>query len=552
MPFDAGPPPVPRPDAGDVGASCTRNSSCTQGPMAQCIPAQAGPSGGYCTASCTTDSDCGPGNSCQTASKDQFGDSNPFCTHTCNTDSDCRSGELCITYEGESFCWYACQTPGDCINSQTDTCDVVTGLCTGETAPGIEPYDAGPPCTPTGCGTKACQDTCGNFDSSCSTTCDSANQGYNSCGGVDPSCGSIPDAGPDAFVTIPLGGCPFLGYDAPVTIDSQSFQLDIDTGSTTTFVAASSCSSCRVTPEYSPPSGTDTGMSTQSQYGSGQVSGEVYLDQVRVGNEMPTVKLYFGGITDQQGFFIQESCSGNGGQQGEGLLGLGPIDLDTIGMNSNDAYFTDLVASAMGIKNVFAVNLCTAGGNLWFGGYDTSFASGPVTYTPLVNNGYWSVNITSIGLGTQTFSNSGDANSVVDTGTGTFLMPTNAYNALVSALSTNSGASTVFGSGALGQSFFNGNNCLQPRGGQSQSEIDAALPNLTVTLPSTAGGSFTLHMPATQSYLALMGGAYCPGVSDSGRTSGSTIWGAPGLRAYITVFDIGNSRIGFAPQSSCQ
>jgi hypothetical protein len=368
---------------------------------------------------------------------------------------------------------------------------------------------------------------------------------------VDSACGAVPDAGPGNFVTVPLGGCPFLGYDAPVTIDTQTFQLDIDTGSTTTFVAASSCSNCGVTPEYTPPASADTGMTTQSAYGSGEVEGNVYKDSVRVGNEMPTVTLEFGGITSQRQFFLMEDCSGGNGQQGEGLLGLGPIGLDTIGMASNDAYFTDLVATSMGMADVFAVNLCTSGGNMWFGGYDQSYASGPAEYSPLVNNGYWGIAITSIGLGSTTFSNSGDNSAVVDTGTGSFLMPSSAYSALVSALDSNSEATSIFGSGMLSQ-VLGGNNCVQPTGRQTQEEIDAALPKLVVTVPKVGGGSLQLSMPATQSYLALMAGAYCGGIGDNSQLGGQTIWGAPALRAYITVFDIAHSQIGFAAQSSCE
>jgi hypothetical protein len=489
-------------------------------------------------------------NACQTASTDQNGNPTPFCTHDCESNSDCEAGEFCISYEGgQSFCWYPCQSANDCINSQTDTCNTGTGLCTGETGGGqVNPsVDAGP-CVVTGCGSVACEDNCGNADLSCTTEC-SSNPGYNTCGALDSSCGSVPDAGP--FVTIPLGGCPFLGYDAPVTIDTQSFQLDIDTGSTTTFVAAASCSNCDVSPEYNPPASADTGQTTQSAYGSGDVEGDVYTDTVRVGNEMPTVTLDFGGITSQQQFFLQEDCSGGNGQQGEGILGLGPIDLDTIGMNSSDAYFTDLVASSMGLADIFAVNLCTSGGNLWFGGYDTSYASGAPEYTPLVNNMYWGAAITSIGLGSTTFSNSGDSSAVVDTGTGSFLMPSSAYSALVSALNSNAEATSIFGSGALQESFDNG-TCVSPTGNQTQAEIDAALPQLVVIVPKVGGGSITLSMPATQSYLALMGGQYCGAAGDNSQASGQTIWGAPALRAYITIFDIANSQIGFAPQSSCQ
>ena len=59
-----------------------------------------------------------------------------------------------------------------------------------------------------------------------------------------------------AFVTIPLTGCPFIGYNSPVTIDGQTFQMGIDTGSTDTGVALSTCTNCGVSPEYTPAVGS--------------------------------------------------------------------------------------------------------------------------------------------------------------------------------------------------------------------------------------------------------------------------------------------------------
>ena len=76
---------------------------------------------------------------------------------------------------------------------------------------------------------------------------------------------------------------------------------------------------------------------------------------------------------------------------------------------------------------------------------------------------------------------------MIDTGTWGFYMPTAAYSAVVAAVTADPGATTVFGAGKLSASFFanafDGNGCLAPVGGQSQAQIDAALPPMTLTLP---------------------------------------------------------------------
>jgi hypothetical protein len=360
-------------------------------------------------------------------------------------------------------------------------------------------------------------------------------------------------------VTVPITGCP-LGpaYNVPVTIaGGQTYQLSIDTGSTDTGVALTTCSSCGVSPEYAAASGTCSGTaSTQYEDGSGW-NGEVCSALVQVGGEMPAVTIDFAGITSQQQFFSNIACDGSTATQSlsEGILGLGPLDLDTIGSSNDDAYFSELVQQ--GVIDTMAVLLCSVDGVMWFGGYDPSYATGSPQYTAMTDNQGWLVSLSSIGLGTTNLGGA-DSQSVVDTGTSLFYMPTSAFNSLVSALSTDSGATSVFGSGALGTSFFSSQNvsCISPTGGQTQPQIDAALPPLTLTFPGVNGGSFTLSLPATQSYLLPVpaGSAlqYCAGVADEGAQSGQTIIGDTALRANITIFDEGNQQIGFAPQGYCE
>ena len=313
----------------------------------------------------------------------------------------------------------------------------------------------------------------------------------------------IGDGGP--FVTIPLNGCPPLDYQGAVTIGGQTFEMEVDTGSTDTAIALSTCSNCSVTPEYSPASGVCSSQTTSSQFGSGSWNAEVCSTTVQVGGEMPDVTIDFGGITSQTQFFQNATCDSLvTGQQNpspyQGILGLGPIDLDTIGQSNDDAYFNELVAN--GVTDTMATLLCSSGGLLWFGGYDPQYATAgaSVQYTPMTNSGYWSVSLSGIGLGTTSLGGA-DTNAIVDTGTGAFLMGASAISSLESQLASNSGATSTFGSGALGSNFFNGGiNCIQPTGGQTTAQIDAALPPLTLTFPTASGGkAFTLNMPASQS-----------------------------------------------------
>ncbi len=429
-------------------------------------------------------------------------------------------------------------------------CNTIDLTCSAGTCVG-SPFSTGGSSSSGGKSSSSGSGTTHPGSSSSSSSSGSSGSGSSS----SSSSGFSSSASGGAFVTIDLTGCPFIGYNAPVTVGGQAFQMGIDTGSTDTGVALSTCTSCGVAPEYSPASGTCSG-STSAQYGSGSWDAEVCTATVSVGAELPDVSIYFAGITDQSQFFINTDCAGNpvATSLSEGILGLGPIDLDSIGMSTDDAYFNQLVQQ--GITDTLAVLLCSANGELWFGGYDSQFASGSPQYTPMnTSSGYWAVSLSSIGLGSTNLGGA-DPNSVVDTGTWGFYMPTAAFDALVNALSTDSGAASVFGSGAMSSTFFSEGECLSPNGGQTQSEIDAALQPLTLTFPTAAGGSFTLTLPATESYLipVTSGGvtAYCAGVGDNAMLQGQTIIGDAALRANITIFDEGNTQVGFVPQSYCQ
>jgi hypothetical protein len=81
-----------------------------------------------------------------------------------------------------------------------------------------------------------------------------------------------------------LEGCPFGDFAVPVRINTTSFQLLLDTGSSTLAVAGASCSNCQgVTPLWRPSPGSSINQSRKaiSIYGDGSSwSADVWSDRV--------------------------------------------------------------------------------------------------------------------------------------------------------------------------------------------------------------------------------------------------------------------------------
>ncbi len=243
------------------------------------------------------------------------------------------------------------------------------------------------------------------------------------------------DTGADASVVVPivvpLSACADLSYTSPVTIGgTQTFQMTIDTGSTTLGVASNNCTNCDVLPYYTPgTTAADTGFTGQEYFGSGMWQGEIYEDAVNIGPS-PTAPVDFIAVTSEQYMFGYAGCaSASGGMQG--LIGFAPAASAVYGTNG---FFDNLIA-AMGIPNVFATELCDNGGTLWLGGYDPAAITSGATpqYTPLVGSYlstmFYAVDFVSIVVDGKTFSvsNPQDLGSIVDTGTSLFYIHTAAF-----------------------------------------------------------------------------------------------------------------------------
>jgi hypothetical protein len=385
----------------------------------------------------------------------------------------------------------------------------------------------------------------------------SSSSGGSSGGGSGSSSGATGSSSSSGGATpgvlaVPLYSCLPSIYTLGSTIGgSQNFQFILDTGSTTAAVASSTCTTCGVSPTYTPASSAkDQGMMATSQYGTGMWTGEIYQDSLTL-SPAPAVPVDFVDIDTQTGFFENTQCdSTSGGLQG--ILGMGPSGSAVMGTNG---YFDQFIATTSK-PNIFATKLCDAGGTLWLGGYDTTATTAAPQYTPLISqlaNYYYAVELRSISLnGTSVaIANAQYPTALVDTGTSAFLVGTTGFNALAAAIASSSAFSQIFG----GASFFPASasatnyNCVMTT--QTKAQLDAALPVLTLNF---AGGA-TVQATATESYLTPQAAnQWCPalfGVDQTAQFPVAAVLGSPILRSNVVIFDRGNAQIGFAPHTAC-
>jgi hypothetical protein len=332
-----------------------------------------------------------------------------------------------------------------------------------------------------------------------------------------------------AYSLVSVGG---FAYTATVIVGGQMFGMDVDTGSTTLGVAGAKCTTCGVTPEYTPgASAMDQKKTAKAVYGLGQWTGEIYSDTVALMGDTTPVTMKFADITTQSQFF-------QAGEGQEGIIGMGPADLELMG---TDSYMVQRGAKSM------AFQLCPDEGTMWIDGYDPSKMATAIQYVPIDGQGYWQV-----GMDSSTINGNDNMLTgvgVLDTGTSLIITSTAAQTAIVNNIKGSSGFTQIFGSQTITLPSDQNGACLTPTGSATSAQIDAALPPFKMTI-----GSVTLSVPATQSYLLAQQGSYCFDVdADDDLTSGGigAILGDMFLRGFVTIFDMQNNQAGFAMQAGC-
>ncbi|KAJ3137676.1 hypothetical protein HK101_003861 [Irineochytrium annulatum] len=317
-------------------------------------------------------------------------------------------------------------------------------------------------------------------------------------------------------------------YVCPVTVGKgQSFLLDLDTGSSDTWFRGPSCkstdTSCQAGKHAVKTSDStlkiNNGVTFETRYGDGSfIDGNVYTGPVAIGSSSATIA--FGVSTKEQGFT----------DVSDGLMGLGFASISAIkdaGAIANTNYIDGLNLST----NEFSFYLSNAAdldaGELTIGGRDPSKYTGPFTYIPLTSETYWQASFSgaTFSVGSTSGALKGATTDFIsDTGTTLIYLdtaPAAAVNKAIGAkASSQKGIYTI--------------------------ACSAAKTGPTVTF-KFGGGTFDL-LPSTYVVGDGQGGCisgFAAGAGD-GADGSTVILGDVFSRNYYTVYDKGNSRIGYA------
>ncbi|KAL4079471.1 aspartic peptidase domain-containing protein [Scleroderma citrinum] len=313
----------------------------------------------------------------------------------------------------------------------------------------------------------------------------------------------------------------------------QSFTVDFDTGSSDLLIPSITCNTtCSGHRRYDPnQSTTSHGVngSFSIRYGDGSTAvGELYTDNVFIGGYEATNQSLGAAVTYSAGFQTPTF-------QADGLFGLAFPSLSTYGTSP---VFQTFVSSGVVKEALFGVALSSVSGKseLMIGGTNTMlYNESSIVYVPVSLEAYWQIRMD--GLSRPGINGTGDvvianktsyAQAIIDTGT-TMIMTTDAN-------------AQEFYANVPGAQ-------LDPSAGSGVWSVPCDLiDSITPTL-AFGGRSFTVSAStfnlgrvsnnSTQCIAGLAGG-------------GSDYWliGDVYLQNVYTIFDVGNSRIGFADLAS--
>ncbi|XP_017060632.1 lysosomal aspartic protease-like [Drosophila ficusphila] len=304
-----------------------------------------------------------------------------------------------------------------------------------------------------------------------------------------------------------------LEYYAGITIGTpaQSFKVLFDTGSSNLWVPSNTCKStaCTTHNQYDSSASSTyvaNGESFSIQYGSGSLSGYLSTDTVDV-NGLKITGQTFAESTSEPGTNFNDANF-------DGILGMG---YEALAVDGVAPPFYNMVSQGLVDSSVFSFYLARAGtssqgGELIFGGSDSSLYSGSLTYVPISEQAYWQFAVASASVdGNSLCSN---CQAIADTGTSLIVAPYDAYNTLSEILNVD-------------------------EDGYVDCSSVSSLPVVTFNI---GGTDFTLEPSA---YIIESDG-YC---LSGFEYSGTDFWilGDIFIGQYYTEFDLGNNRIGFAP-----
>ncbi|NXM58778.1 CATE protein, partial [Illadopsis cleaveri] len=305
----------------------------------------------------------------------------------------------------------------------------------------------------------------------------------------------------------------------------QNFTVVFDTGSSNLWVPSVYCVSkaCAKHSRFHPTQSSTyqvIGTPFSIQYGTGSMTGIIGSDQVAVDGLTVSNQQFAESISEPGKTFLDAEF--------DGILGLAYPSLAVDGVTP---VFDNMMAQNLVELPIFSVYMSSnpdspQGGELLFGGFDTSRFTGTLNWVPVTQQGYWQIQLDNIQVGgTVTFCANG-CQAIVDTGTSLIAGPTKDIKELQNLI----GAVSVDGEYAVECSNLN------------------VMPDLTFTIN---GLPYTLSAQAYTLEESGDGITFCisgfQGNDVPPPTGPLWILGDVFIRQFYSVFDRGNNLVGLAP-----
>jgi cathepsin D len=316
-------------------------------------------------------------------------------------------------------------------------------------------------------------------------------------------------------------------YFGPITIGTppQDFNVIFDTGSSNLWIPSIKCDAiaCLLHHRYKSSASSTyvaNGTTFSIAYGSGAVSGFLSEDTVNIGG-LNVVGQTFGESTKEPGLsWIVGKF--------DGLLGFG---YKSISVDEVTPVWYNILAQNLVSTPSFSFWLSqnandSPGGELTLGGSNPARYIGNFSYTPVTNETYWEFHVDDFEVDgvSMNFCTDGVCTAVADSGTSLIVGPSATINALNKKLGAiNLGGEAIF-------------ICSQiPK-----------LPNVTIVI---SGNSFVLTPQDYVVQVTSEGETEClsgfAGIDFAGLGP-LYILGDVFIATYTTLFDYGNSQLGFA------
>ncbi|XP_031240588.1 pepsin A-5 [Mastomys coucha] len=301
----------------------------------------------------------------------------------------------------------------------------------------------------------------------------------------------------------------------------QEFKVVLDTGSSVLWVPSIYCSSpaCAHHKTFNPLQSSTflvSGRPVNVAYGSGEMSGFLAYDTVRIG-DLTVVAQAFGLSLEEPGSFMEYAVF-------DGILGLGYPDL---GFQGITPVFDNLWIQGLIPQNLFAFYLSSKdekGSMLMLGGVDPSYYHGELHWVPVSKPSYWQLAVDSISMNGEVIACDGGCQGIMDTGTSLLTGPRSSILNIQNLIGAKASAD--------GEYFL-------------KCDTIKTLPDIVFTI-----GSVTYPVPAS-AYIRKDRSHNCRSNFEEGTDDplDPEMWvlGDVFLRLYFTVFDRANNRIGLAP-----